>query len=73
MTERIYGLDRKMIVTAPAYFSFSQCQTTEEAGSIARYYVLRNIKDPEIVVLTDGLEKKMEFDAGNVMTHVVNG
>ena len=41
--------------------NYFQCRTTEDAGSIARYYVLRNIKDPETAVLTCGLVNKMEM------------
>ena len=49
VTERIYGLDKKMIVIVLAYFSYSQCQTTEGDGTTAGMWML-NIY---------GLDKKM--------------
>ena len=60
-TDHIYGLDNKMIVTVPAYSSYSQFQTTENAGSIAGWSVLRNIQDPKAAELTYGLGKKKEM------------
>ena len=57
----IHAMNKKSVVTVPAYLNYFRCLTTEDAGSIATHHVLRNIKDPETVVLTYELEKKMEM------------
>ena len=61
-----HGLGKKMIVTVPTYLNYFQNQTTEDEGPITRYYVLRNIKDPKIVVLIYGLEKKLVMKQNDV-------
>ena len=47
------------VVTVLAYFNYFQCQRTEVAEYIARYNVLRIIKDPKAAEHIHGLRKKM--------------
>ena len=48
----------KNVLSVLAFVNYFQNQSTEDAGPIRRYYVLRNIKCPEIAVLICGLEKR---------------
>ena len=49
----------EIVVSVPAYINYFQNQSTEDAGPITRYYVLRNTKNTKSVVLIYGSEKKM--------------
>ena len=49
----IHGLIKNLVVTVPAYLNFLQYQKTDEAGSMASYYVLRKTRAE--------MEKKMEL------------
>ena len=44
----------------PAYPNYFQHRTKKDAGSIAGYHMLRNIKNADAAEFTYGLEKKME-------------
>ena len=56
----INGMKKRLSVFVPAYLNYFQYRTKQEAGFIAGYHMLRNIKNTEAAVFTYGLEKKME-------------
>ena len=54
----IKGMKKRPSVFVPAYLNYFHCVTKKDAGSIAGYHMLRNIKNAEAAEFTDGLEKK---------------
>ena len=59
MPEHIYESSRKTIVTVLAYFNYFQCQSMDDAVSMARYIRMQNIEDPKALEHIYGLGKKM--------------
>ena len=60
------------VMTVLAYFNYSQCQTTKDAGSIVGQIGSRNIMDPKVAEHIHGLDRKMAVTVPSYLNYFQN-